>query len=166
MKPGYWVMVGVFIFLVGLAVGRFAIPAKIVQKDSKEQAEVIAKLRREITSLKSNVVKETTTDYSPSTGRPMKKVAKVSAQTDKHVDLSVQGRSIKTVVETKTVEITKAAPMNRLGVSGSIDSRGTWTVGPEYQRRIAGPFSVGVRAEVSPSNPKEFRFGAGVSLEF
>lgn len=171
MKPGYYVMIGLALLLVGFAIGRFATPKKIVEKESKEQAELIAKLRKQVTDLTSQVSKDTTIDYSPVSGKPVKKTVAVRQNVQKHVDLGVQEQALRTVVETKTVEITKDAPRHRLGLTGDVNaSTGRIYGGIQYQYRIAGPLILSVNPKISPPrNPAEktdVGIGVGVSLEF
>ncbi len=150
------------------ATGRFLAPSKTVEVSSrKDQAEIRA-LTEQLETAKRHTVKETVTTFGP-TGKPATKTVREDTHVDRTTDTRTDVHATKTVEVIKRVEVTRAAPMNRLGVLAEVGPDLRVSVGPEFQRRLIGPLIGSVHVLIAPPTsvkPTEVRAGIGLHWEF
>jgi hypothetical protein len=143
-RIGVYLLGSLALFALGVAVGRFATPPKVVTKTEIQEKVVTKVVRvkvRDVARHTTTVTTTTPTPLGPSTRTETHTDTESTTRTDTKSDGSVNA----SVLTTKTVDPYK--PQWRVGAMGGAllvpGAAPTWLVGPSVERRVAGPIWAG-----------------------
>lgn len=129
----------VVIFLVGLATGRYTLPAKIV---TKTEIQTVTKVVKDTTQDKKDNTVTTITETKKPDGSVVTQTQIVDKnQTDTKTDVKTDKDMVSKSSETETRDV------NQLGVNGLVGLRvgagESLTYGVSVQRKLLGPVEIG-----------------------